>query len=592
MSTSSNAHVWTRMAVRAELFTMLGVCSTLVSKFPVKSAITQLAFTVTVFMAAAQENTSAPQSALKRSTPNQPLGSISGSVTDVATNQGLPKAYLRLSGKSGSYATVTDERAKFVFEALEPGTYVLEGEHQGYIDGQFGDTDGRAVEIKLTPAQTLSDINVKLTPQAVISGRVVNEDGDLWTHAQVNLFRSVWSHGNRRVQGFSGGEVDDQAEFRIGQIPPGKYYLAAEPDAGWEMRNRPSGKEALLRQPTWYPNSLDLEGATSIVLGPGSHTSGLEIRLRRGSTHRIKGTLLGSDNIATTEPHGPFGGRSISAEGTSPAAVNVRAGAIRSDGSFEIPGVPPGTYEIRVRQGLPPMGIGTMKVQVDDRDVEDVSLQLIPPRPVEGAIEIEGDEATKPAGLTIRLESFGSSWGPTTSSRADGSFNFPLVGSERYRVIVGASAGNGFYLKQIRYGDVVSNDGTISLTGVGGRLVLLLSTRGARLTGRAVGPGTPDQSKSAVAKPQVVLLPSGAQARLGKFDQTGTFTFEDLVPRIYKLYAFEGVPDGAWEDSDFMKEFARAGIEIRLAEGEVKSADVPVISKADLALTLKKLGME
>jgi hypothetical protein len=84
----------------------------------------------------------------------------------------------------------------------------------------------------------------------------------------------------------------------------------------------------------------------------------------------------------------------------------------------------------------------------------------------------------------------------------------------------------------------------------------------------------------------------GAAAGLGTFDQTGTFAFQDLEPGLYSLYAFEGVPDGAWENSDFMKEVAGAGKEIRLAEGEVKSVDVPLISKSDVALRLKKLGME
>jgi len=71
---------------------------------------------------------------------------------------------------------------------------------------------------------------------------------------------------------------------------------------------------------------------------------------------------------------------------------------------------------------------------------------------------------------------------------------------------------------------------------------------------------------------------------LGAFDQTGTFEFQDLAPGMYELYAFEGVPDGAWENSDFMKEFAGASMQIRLAEGEVKS----LISESELALTLKK----
>jgi hypothetical protein len=81
-------------------------------------------------MAPAQQNAAAPQPTINPPAPNQRLCSISGNVTDVATNQGLSKAYLRLSGKGGSYAAITDDRARFAFEAVEPGTYLLEAEHQ------------------------------------------------------------------------------------------------------------------------------------------------------------------------------------------------------------------------------------------------------------------------------------------------------------------------------------------------------------------------------------------------------------------------------------------------------------------------------
>jgi hypothetical protein len=199
----------------------------------------------------------------------------------------------------------------------------------------------------------------------------------------------------------------------------------------------------------------------------------------------------------------------------------------------------------------------------------------------------------KPSGLRVLLDSFSSSWNPSTVSRADGSFDFPLVGSERYRIIVGGPSGNGFYLKQIRYGDAVSNDGTVSLTGGGTSLVLVLSTRGARLMG-TVKRTAADQSKSEVAAPQVVLIPDDApdESRLARFDQNGTFSLDDLAPRAYKLYAFEGVPGGAWEIADFIKELSGAGMEIRLSAGELKTADVPLLSKSGLAATLKKLGLE
>jgi hypothetical protein len=145
---------------------------------------------------------------------------------------------------------------------------------------------------------------------------------------------------------------------------------------------------------------------------------------------------------------------------------------------------------------------------------------------------------------------------------------------------------NGLYLKELSYRDTVSKDGTVTLTGTGGNLLLVLSSRVAHLTGRMI--------TTAAGAPRIVLLPasSGDEVRQATLDQTGAFSFGDLRPGTYKLYAFEGAPDGAWEDADFMKEFSAAGVELHLDEGETKNADVPLIPKSDLAPVLKKLGLE
>jgi len=499
-----------------------------------------------------------------------------------------------LEGKGGSYPTVTDSGGRFAVENIQPGSYSLNAEHQGFIESRFGDAQGVRLEIQLTPGQILTDITIKLTPQAVISGRVVDEDGDIWTHSQIGLFRSIFEHGRRQLEGFTGAEVNDQGEFRLGQLPPGTYYLSAEPDSGWESRNRPPAKEAVAwRLLTWYPSSADPESSTAVTVGPGDQLAGLEIRLRRGSVHAIRGKLVGGENIP--EERGQFSQRSISANGSAAGANGLR-GAIRSDGTFEIPNVPSGNYDIHVRQGFPPLNLGSLKVQIGDRDLEDVSVQLVPPRPLKGVIQYEEKEAVKLSVSTVQLEPFVPSWSRSTTSREDGSFEFPLVGSERYRVYV--HAGPGKYLKQIRYGDAVSTDGTISLTGVIENLILVLSTRGARVTGTVTGTGEPsnpaEQAKGGVATYQVVLVPKAApgDARLATLDQNGTFSLSDIPPGTYTLYAFEGVPNGAWEDSAFMREVSGSGTEIELVEGDVRTVDLPVILKSKLAPILKKLGME
>jgi Carboxypeptidase regulatory-like domain len=542
-----------------------------------------------LFLAAPRPGVSAPQSESQ-----QRLCSIKGTVTNAVAGDGLQKAYVRLEGKGGSYPTVTDSSGRFVVENIPPGTYSLVAERQGFIESRFGDAQGVRLEIQLTPGQILTDITIKLTPQAVISGRVVDEDGDIWTHSSVNLFHSSFEHGRRRLQGFTGNEVNDQGEFRLGQLPPGTYYLSAQPDSGWESRNHAPAKEPVpSRLLTWYPSSADSENSIAITVGPGDQVSGLEIRLRRGSVHVIRGTLVGGENIP--EERGQFSQRYISANGSA-AGANGQRGAIRSDGTFEIPNVPSGTYQIQVGQGFPSIHLGSLKVQLDDRDLEDVSVQLLPPRPLKGFIQHEEKGAANLSGLAVQVVPFLPGWIPPTFSREDGSFEFTLVGSERYRV--GINAGPGHYLKQIRYGDAVSTDGTISLTGAIENLILVLSARGARVTGTVTGTGEPsnsaEQAKGTIATFQVVLLPKSVpgNARLATFDQNGTFSLSDIPPGTYTLFAFEGVPNGAWEDSAFMQEVSGSGTEIELIEGDVRSVDVPVLLKSKLAPILKKLGME
>src|SRR5262249_38907323 len=154
-------------------------------------------------------------------------------------------------------------------------------------------------------------------------------------------------------------------------------------------------------------------------------------------------------------------------------------------------------------------------------------IPLTPPKPVKGVIQVaEAGSPLKVAGLSVQLVG-DESWQSSAAAKADGTFEFAQLGAERYQVFVGGEFSKGYYLKQIRYGDQASSDGTISLAGSGGNLELILSTRGARLTGTI---------KSEAAHPQVVLIPVTGKSRLATFDQTGEFALLDVPPGAYRLY--------------------------------------------------------
>ena len=547
---------------------------------------TSFASKLAITLLLAQVGIAAPQPL-----PDQQISAIKGIVSDSVTGQDLRTAFVRLVGKGGTYPAVTDANGKFELVEVAPGTYDLVAEHQGFIEAHLGDLgqQGPNVQLRLDPGQTLTGINIKLTPQAVISGRVVDEDGDVWIHGQVNLLRSEFVHGRRKLVGFSGSDVDDLGQFRIGQLPPGRYYLSAEPDARWEQQNHPRAKGAILpHQPTWYPSGLEFADAVPIVIGPAQQVSGLEIRLHRGGVHSIRGVLTGGENVPSPSDDRLYGRRGISARTTSDGVANEKGGILHSDGSFEVNDLPAGTFEVRVGQGFPRITIGSATVRIDDRDVPDVSIPLVPPRSVNGRIQMEGSESIKPSGLTIQLESLSSFFNSSTVSRPDGSFELSQVGSERYRVLV---SGNGTYVKEVRYGDVVTRDATVSLTGAVETLVLTLSTRGAHVTGKVIQASGQNTTTS---RPQVALIPNDlpSESKQATFDQNGTFSLENLRPGKYKFYAFEGVPDGSWEDPDFMKEISGKGLEILLSENDVKAVEVPMLPGSDLAPILKKLGME
>ncbi|MGD0201028.1 MAG: carboxypeptidase-like regulatory domain-containing protein, partial [Bryobacteraceae bacterium] len=83
--------------------------------------------------------------------------------------------------------------------------------------------------ITLTPGQRLTDVVLRLTPEASVVGRIVDEDGDPVGDVNVRLFRYSYAPRARRVQRFVGSETDAAGAFKLNGIAPGRYYLVAVP---------------------------------------------------------------------------------------------------------------------------------------------------------------------------------------------------------------------------------------------------------------------------------------------------------------------------------------------------------------------------
>jgi hypothetical protein len=417
--------------------------------------------------------------------------------------------------------------------------------------------DSVPVELKILAGQNLTDLNIKLTPPAVISGRVRDDDGDPWIHASVGVFRSIWKGDKRQLEGFNSAEVNDAGEFRVEHLPPGRYYVSASPDAHWEKSNRVPPASQL--QTTWYPSSLDDSSATPVLLLPGQEFTGADIRLRRSSVYRIRGKVSGLQGVPVLPGPSQWTKPRLALSSTSGVGGNSKGGLLKPDGSFEVEGLAPGTWQIRVEQGgianFMALAVGTVQI---DHDVEGLSLTVHAPHLLKGVVRIDGTDEALPAGLWLSLESLdGLFWDRTTMSHQDGSFDFENIPSGRYWVHTGRGTSGRYYVKQVRYGSELSET-EFSISADGDVLDVTLSARGALVSGVVRGDGA---NGSALPLPQVVLLPDTADAELrrydthlGIFDQSGAFTVKEPVrPGEYILYALQGVPDGAWTDPEFIR---------------------------------------
>jgi hypothetical protein len=367
--------------------------------------------------------------------------SINGIVSNALSGGGLRKAYVRLAPGVGTavgttYSVATSDKGTFTIENVAPGNYRLEAECAGFLNAQYGggSLGITGVSLRLSAGDNLTGIEIKMTPQAILSGRVLDQDGDPWPHATLRVLHSVWRKGRMRIEGADSSDflgVDDRGEFRIAALAPGRYYVMAEPDAAWEKEHRPdvNGRPAIRQQPTWYPSASSIESSVPITLAAGQQEGGIEIRLRSGTgaNFHIRGKVSGAEAIPPPQGDPRWTQRRIWARRTfamSDLDENIAA-RLDQNGSFEIAGISSGTYDVWITQGFPVLSpLSHASVQVNGRDVDDLLMELRPPQTLHVSIRVEGSEAAN-LRVPVYLEA-GDYFGgvePFSTPKDDGSFD-------------------------------------------------------------------------------------------------------------------------------------------------------------------------
>ena len=335
---------------------------------------------------------------------------------------------------------------------------------------------------------------------------------------------------------------------------------------------------------TYYPGTNDPAQGTSVAVNAGDEIP-INLTLVPQRTYRIRGVVTGIP-----------AGQKPAVELFSKPGDSMRANAseIGSDGQFEIRGVAPGSYVMKMATESGTQALTAQQdINVVASDVEGIKLVPQPSFTISGHLRVEGAVPGELSQFAVNLRQaelpedpgfFMSQdfFGANAVVDRQGNFEWKNVSPGNYIVrVFGSDAQNNFFLKSVRLGDRNIDTGFTATGPIS--LDLLLSSRGGVIDGAVINKeaeGKDIDNDHPVPNATVVAVPEEKYRKLpdrfgtGSTDQHGRFVIRGLAPGSYTLYAWQDVEEDIWRDPDFLKSQEANGAAVKVEEGSHQTIEL------------------
>lgn len=463
-----------------------------------------------------------------------------------------------------SYTSDSDANGRFVMQDVLPGAYSISADRPGFMVDEDGAPGAPAPSFKMEAGQSVNDLKIKLVPLAVITGRVLDDDGDPVRGAQVEAMAYTYQAGKKQLNILEQNSANDKGEFRLFGLHPEAIYIRASSFS--RGRFSPGMLATGSFTPTYFPNTTDAAHASPIELAAGAQLSGIDILLRREKHYSVRGKL--PEVLKHEVSHRMLQIRSRDGSGGS--------GLRQDEETFEFLDLVPGSYVITgdiVSNDR--RSVVRQDVEVVNADVEGVTLNFVAPVNLSGSVRVEGVLSHPLEKMRVSLESdFQGQHGAEV--KPDGSFAIPEIAPDAYKIKVGSQT--GAYVKSIRFGDEDASGGHIDLTKGSGPLALVLATD----VGDVEGSVKKTNGDPAV-RVRVTLIASGNHlgrsdlSRYGFTDEQGKFHIREVPPCEYQAFAWSDAPFGAPQDPDFRKPFEKQAVAVKMNPNGHATVDLTAI---------------
>jgi len=535
----------------------------------------------------------------------QTPASIDGTVVYVSTGRPVESASAELTRIDGGRVIseiASVRNGRFSFKNLPAGSgYQLVVKGDGLRPTAYGQ---RALSdpwrpITLEPGQHLTDLVVTAQSVSRLTGRILDPGGKGLSGARVSLMTPVYVGGRRELRRADFTQANLRGEYVFPNLDAGSYYLrvSAQNESDIDMLfNSPAThdqtgtdrRSSVSREPEGYPLVYypggSIDQAKVIALSDGQRLENVNVTVPKTRTSRVRGKVSAASSAASGVVR-----VNLFPIGSSPDS-NWSRFFDSADGTFDFRAVQPGTYYLNaMTTGRNPALAGRMRIEVKAGETVSFDLPLTPGIDIAGRVTVDGAraEAGNLSTLTVGLA---TQWSgpvdrvlpaPTVATplvgakvASDGTFTLLSVAPWDYRVIV--SSVPRAYVKSVRLGahDVLERGLTIPDVGPG-NLEIVLGTDIGRLDGRVR-----DDRGRDVGAARVVLVPE-ARHRKDRYiaslsSTTGRFQM-DVPPGRYKAFAWDGPPEGAWMDPDFLGAYEDLGVSVEIGSEDSEFVDLKLI---------------
>jgi protocatechuate 3,4-dioxygenase beta subunit len=512
---------------------------------------------------------------------------LQGIVIKKGTNEPLSKATVELRRDSDTGRPLdtitTEDDGRFSFGNLAPGRYRLTAIRRGYARPPL--------TITLTAGQPVPNVQLFMAQSGAISGRVYDLQGRPMANVEVQAMKASYPEGRRILSAVQSVVTNDLGEYRLFWLVPGRYYVAAiHPKAQGMFRrafgtsfgmsmvgpngaivNRGKADPALggfdpieetesdsdRYAPIFFGGTTDEQTASAIDLREAADFGGVNLVVGPVRARHVRGFVI--DGV-TGKP-AQYGNITLPKNIDGPRVKDPEID--RETGAFDMV-LFPGLHTITATSAS---GEGYASFTLGDADIENFTIATTPVFDIRGRVVVEGNPLS-PAALealriTLRRDPPRGEAVNTAYSTVlpDGSFT------------VSASAGD--YRVNIA---PILNVTPLRFTSLGPALQNAY-VKSIRLGNADILNGNMHVERQPAATLEVV--PENRRRnelyRTTTTDVSGRFHIDRIPPGDYKVFSWEEVEDGIWNDKEFMKVNESRGTLVRIGEGRTETARIEII---------------